>query len=112
MSLLDRGKELLVVRPMVKTKNEYGTWDLVPGPPVSVMAAVQPVTVEEVEAIGTTADTTKRVIGRGPWPGGLHSVIEWDGREWDQKGENRDYRMSPRTAHFDIIMVARSAEVK
>lgn len=112
MSLLDRKHQELKGFPQIKTKNAYGTWDLTDGPPFTFWASVQSVTVEEAAALNVSATTTKRCIGRGPWMGGTHTVIEWAGRRWDAKGEDREYLMSRRTEHFDIIIQAQTAEVK
>ena len=111
MSLLT-GKHTVTVTPKVKTRDQYGDWALTPGVPVQVRCSVQPVGAEEAEALGVQASTTNRVIGRGIWPGGVHSTVLWGGRSWDQHGEVRQYSMSPRTAHYDLIITARSAEVK
>jgi hypothetical protein len=75
------------------------------------------VSVEESDALGLQASTTFRVIGRGPWPGGLYSRIAWQQdpsaeREFDQVGEARIYSVRRRTAHFDVILKARGAEVR
>lgn len=115
MSLLDNGPHAVTVTVMTGTKNQYNGWDLTPaGDPISVSGvSVQPVTDEEVASSGGTIEiTSKRIIGRGPWPGGVHSVVHWNGRDWDQQGEARIYGMSERTGHFDVIVHSRSSEVK
>lgn len=115
MSLLDRGPHTVTVTPMVEVRDSMGT-TLEPGAPVTVQrVAVQPLSADEAEALGVQARTAYRVIGRGPWPGGINSSIRVDtgpyaGRVFDQDGEARIYGMSPRTAHFDVAMTARGAE--
>lgn len=116
MSLLDRGPHAVTVTPMVEVNDGMGS-TLEPGEPVPVpRVAVQPVSAEESEALGVQALTSYRVIGRGPWPGGMNSTVLVDagpfaGRVFDQSGEARVYGMSPRTAHFDVLMTARGAGV-
>jgi hypothetical protein len=106
VSLLDRGPHTLVVTPKVEVTDRYGGTTYVDGDPVTVRGSVQPVSTEETEALGVQVDTTYRFIGRD-WPGGIHSTVVWDGRNWDQQGEARRYGMSPRTAHVDVILTAR-----
>lgn len=113
MSILDRGKHSVTVVPQVTTTDEYGGIVTTDGPPVTVSGCqVQPTTAEESDSLGMQATTIYRVIGRGPWPGGIVSRVEWDGREWDQIGEARQYTNGRRTGHFDTLIRARSAEVK
>lgn len=117
MSLLDRGPHSVTVTPMVLVEDSMGS-TLEPGDPVPVeRVAIQPVATEEAEALGVQALTSVRVIGRGPWPGGINSRVRIDvgpyaGRVFDQSGEARFYGMSSRTAHFDAILTARGAEVR
>lgn len=115
MSLLDRGPHAVTVTPMVKVSDSMGT-TIEPGTPVAVdNIAVQPVSADEAEALGVQARTSYRVIGRGPWPGGINSTVRVDagpyaGRTFDQDGEARIYGMSPRTAHFDVLITSRGSE--
>ena len=115
MTLLDRGPHAVTVTPMVKVKDSMGT-SIEPGDPVPVAGvAVQPMDATEAEALGVQARTSYRVIGRGPWPGGINSTVRIDtgpyaGRTFDQNGEARIYGMSPRTAHFDVLITSRGAE--
>lgn len=115
MALIDNGPHAVTVTPMVTVKDSMGS-TTTPGAPVSVpRVAVQPVSAEEAESLGVQARTSYRVIGRGPWPGGINSTVTVDagpyaGRTFDQSGEARIYGMSPRTAHFDVLMTARGAE--
>lgn len=112
VSLLDRGVHEVVVTPRVKTVGEYGETVLADGLPVAVSGCqVQPVTAEEAESLNVSATTTYRVVGRGPWPGGLVSQVSWNGRLWDQVGEARVYTNGRRTAHFDAIIQARTTAV-
>lgn len=114
MSILDRGPHSVVVTPKVKVPNGYGENELADGDPVTVSGlSVQPVTAEELNAFGggMQAWTTRRIIGRGPWPGGIHSTIQFDGRTWEQFGEAEFYTTGRRTKHFSCMIRARFAEV-
>lgn len=110
MSLLINPPHTLVVTPVVASEDRYGGTVLTPGVPVTVRGSVQPVSAEEAESLGVQAATSYRFIGR-EWPGGVHSTAVWEGRTFDQQGEARRYSMSPRTAHVDVILTARSSEV-
>lgn len=117
MSLLDRGPHSVTVTPMVTVGDSMGT-TLQPGTPVAVEhIAIQPVSAEESEALGIAVSTSYRIIGRGGWPGGVHSRVLVDvgpnaGRTFDQHGDAREYGMSPRTAHFDVVIKSGSSEVR
>lgn len=117
MNLLSHGPHAVTVTPMVKITDSMGT-SIEPGEPIEVTrVALQPVEAAEAEALGVQALTTYRVIGRGQWPGGIDSTVRVDsgpyaGRQFDQSGEARLYGMSPRTAHFDVLITSRYAEVK
>lgn len=117
MSLLDRGPHSVTVTPMVEVEDSMGT-TIQPGTPVPLVGvAIQPVTAEESEALGVSVSTSYRIIGRSGWPGGVHSRVLIDvgpqaGRTFDQHGEARQYGMTQRTAHFDVIIKSGSTEVR
>lgn len=117
MSLLDNGPHTVTVTPMIETEDPFGsTVEL--GDPVEIPGvSVQPVEASEAESLGVQATTSYRVIGRSGWPGGVHSKVRIDvgpqaGRTFDQSGEARVYGMSRRTAHFDVLIVSGSSEVR
>lgn len=115
MSFLDRGPHTVVVTPKLKVLNRYNDYDLVDGIPVTVSGvSVQPVARRTLNSLGngTQVNSTHRIIGRGPWPGGVHSTIEYDGRVWDQSGEAEVHNTGWRTHHFTVLIRAQSAEVK
>lgn len=121
MSLLENGPHTVTVYPKVKTLSRYNSWDVVDGEPVVMhRVAVQPMGAsptkpvsEDVETdIADQIRTNLRVIGVGTWPGGPNSRVVVDGRDWDQKGEASVFTMSPRTAHWMVILQSRSVEVK
>ena len=112
MSLRFRQPHTIVVIPMVNVRDRYGDWALTRGTPVTVQCAVQPLESLEAQALDVQVTTTRRVIGFVDWPGGPKSIVQWDGREWDCEGEQRPYRMGRNTKHFDVLITARTAEVK
>lgn len=112
VSLLNSGPHTVTVTPVIKQKASNGAPRYVRGTPVTVShVMVQPMTASEVDGQVTAITTMYQVIGSGVWPGGPHSIVEWNGREWDQEGEARIYSVSPRTAHFDVMIRARDAQV-
>lgn len=50
--------------------------------------------------------------GKAVWPGGMHSIIEWEGVKYDQYGESARNDTGVRTAHTVVFMQSRSAVVK
>ena len=113
MSLLDSRRRSVTVHPQIKARDRYNAWELSDGPGVQVNVSVQPVDSTEIPLLdGEVVSTMRRIIGRGPWPGGVHSVVVIDGKRWEQVGEPRIYEMSNRTKHFDVLVKTNSAEVK
>jgi len=119
MSLLD-GPHTVIVTPMNRTKNAYGTYTLTRQTPVEVKrVAVDPFgagTYGTLEGSGADdGDFNDQLIirGRSKWPGGIRSIVEYEGREYDQVGEAKIFkRGSRRTHHFVVRIKARGAEVK
>ena len=117
MSLLDRGPFTVEVVTMTTVQDGMGS-TLVPSIPVTVTGLqMQPVSSEEADALGTTALTTFRLIGRGPWPGGPHSRVTVTGgphsvgRMFDQRGEARLYGNGRLTRHVDVLITAAGSEM-
>lgn len=105
MSLLSQPPHTVVVQPFTRVDGRYGdAWEPA-GDPVEVRCAVQPISAEEIERLGVQADTTMRILCR-EWPFGPHSLVTYNGREFEQVGEARQYRMSRRTAHDDVVIRA------
>ncbi|WP_461024676.1 hypothetical protein [Thalassiella azotivora] len=99
--------------PTVAGRDRYNAPTYTPGTPVEVRGVVQPVQADELQALGAAqTETVYRFIGRGPWPGGVHSTVTWDGREWDQLGEAKVYSTGRRTGHIDVLLRARTSEVR
>lgn len=110
LSLLDRGPHTLDVYPETTRTDDLGNVTAVPSAaPVRILAAVQPVTSDELSAAGQDLLTTYRVICRDA-PLGAWARIRWvdgGGTWWDVIGQPRRYGMSPRTGHIDAIIRAR-----
>lgn len=95
----------MTVQPHKVVAGRYGQ-DWVPdGDPVEQPCAVQPISAEEAERLGVHTETTMRIICRR-WPYGPHTLVVYNGREYEQVGEARQYRMSRRTAHDDVVIRA------
>lgn len=109
MSLLNSGPHSVIVTPKVTVRGSLGS-EQVDGEPVTVpRVAVQPTMIEEdLTSEGTSAASTYRLIGRGAWPGGPLSKVEVVSGPhlgtYDQDGPARVYGMSPRTAHYDVLL--------
>lgn len=105
----------VTVIPMVRTKNKYGTWDLDRGEPILVEGvSVQPFgggTVGNLETEDTIRDQFT-IRGTGTWPGGVKSIVIYEGVEYDQDGKAKDHRIGVNTRHFQVRIKARGAEVK
>lgn len=115
MSLLDNGPHKITVIPKLESDDGYGSITYEDGDPVDVWGSVQSLSASEAETMGVQAQNSKIFITRGPWPWALTSSIiwegaqgEWPGRKWDQQGEAKNYDMSPRTAHVDVIFTSRT----
>lgn len=117
MSLLD-GPHTVTVIPMQRVKNGYGTYDLVRQTPVPVKrVAVEPFnagTYGDVEDEDSGDFNDQSIVrGRGIWPGGIKSIVVFEGVEYDTVGLPKKYvRGSKRTHHFQVRIKQRSAEVK
>lgn len=122
MSLLSDGPHTIIVYPMVKTKNRYNAWELSKGAGITL----EGVTVQNygagslsgLESDDETAINDQKIV-RGSlseelphWPGGTHSIVEWEGVEYDCKGLAKEYIQGIRTKHFMVRLKRRGAEVK
>lgn len=108
MTLLDRGRDTVLIWPELATVDSYGTPRRVPGPvPYAVGGRVQPVSMADMPD-GQTA-TMYRFITRD-LPGGTWARVRWDGRDWDVVGEPRRSNGSDRTRHVSIMLRARTPQ--
>lgn len=116
MSILDTGPHTVHVRPMVPERTRYNTWKKVPGEPIEISGVmVQPFgggTMGNLEVEDQKVNDQFTVRGRGPWPGGVHSTIEWEGNLYDQIGVAKVHSIGQFTKHFQVRIAARGAEVK
>lgn len=115
MSLLDNGPHSVTVYPQVKVPQVNNSVVYVDGPPVVVSGLrIAPANAEERQVLGVQPGTTAVIRGRGPWPGGIHSQVQWRGRRWDQVGEVEvfDAGLTGRTHHIQVTIRARSAEAR
>jgi len=73
------------------------------GSPVQVRGNLHPASTDEIAAFGVqTADL--RRFHCLEWPGDSHSVITYDGRPWDVVAPPQHFDMSPRTAHWEVLI--------
>lgn len=110
--LLDRPRHSVTVTEVASTtENPYGGDQPVYTAPTSVKCTVVPVSApQEIANLGVQAITTYKIFAR-TWPGGIHSIITWNGRMFDQVGEAEFWDVSPRTSHYEVLMQARYTEV-
>lgn len=112
--------QTITVIPMVKVKNKYGTYDLERGEPIDIDGvSVQPFaggTVGNLESPdGTTVRdqyTVRGSLDNGGWPGGVKSIVIFEGEEFDQDGKPKIHKIGVNTQHFQVRIKARGAEVK
>lgn len=105
MSLLDRPPHFVEVQPHEPREDSYGeVWDPV-GPRVIVGGSLQPQTSTEEGAYDIRSLELYIFICRS-WPYGPHSRVYHEDQEYEQIGAPRRYRMSPKTAHDDVILRA------
>lgn len=104
------------VIPMIAEKTKYGTWKKVPGKPVELSGCtVQPFgggTQGNLETNDEKVNDQFVVRGHGTWPGGVHSLVEFQGETFDQVGKVKVHGIGQFTKHFQVRIGARGAEVK
>jgi hypothetical protein len=106
VSLIDRPPHLVTVQPRKKAEDpRYGDTWVDDGDPVEVACAVQPATSTEAVDLGLEITSLFTLIVRR-WPYGPHARVLFEGREFEQVGEVRRYRMSTRTSHDDVTLRA------
>lgn len=118
MSLITQGPHTVTVYPMVITgKTKYGTWKTTRGAGIVLdNVRVENHGAGSLSALesedGTTVNDQKKVKGALPWPGGTHSIVEFEGVEYDQVGLPKEYTQGERTQHYVVRLRRRGAEVK
>ena len=116
MSLL-KGQHTVTVTPMVPgPRDRYNVPTRVPGTPVVVtQVVIEPAKNASFAPAVSQDEVTTSVIERyelkttKPWPGGIHSRIEWNGEEYDQVAEAKPFLRGVRTKHWVVRIQARSA---
>ncbi len=105
MSLIDRGRERVVVYPLRDADDGYGGTQPGTGDPVTVWASVRPATGDEAGETGYLAGTDYRLTARslpaGPW-----SRVDWDGAVWSVVGEPQRLRGARRVT-YDTAVIRR-----
>lgn len=109
-SLLTRRPHTVTVIPQERTRDAHGAAVWTDLDPTEVHGTVQPLSANETYQLGLTAETVYRFLTVGPWPGGVHSRIEWDGREWVQVGEALHHTTGRLTRHVVVRFKAKGAE--
>lgn len=117
MSLLDNGPHTVTVIPRVAVKGTMGNTNYKDGVPVVIpRVSVQPLSSSERSELGISTSESYKVIGRGDWPGGALSKVRVNVGPvtgmFDQSGPARVHGMSPRTAHYNVVITARGSEAK
>lgn len=116
MILNGGGPHTVIVTPMVPEKTKYGTWKKRPGDPIKIDGCtVQPFGGGTQGNLETNDDSVRDqyvVRGRGTWPGGVHSTVEFEGEVLDQVGKVKVHGIGQFTKHFQVRLSARGAEVK
>ena len=119
MSAIDNGPDTVTVTTMVPAaeRDQYGNYKLVPGTPVTYTGvSVQPA---GLAAFGRAEDdgniNIDYVIYLGikkTWVGGPHSLVTWNGVQYDQVGVVKFYHRGRRTKHQEVKIKARGTAVK
>lgn len=118
MSLLDNGPHTVKVWVMEKHRTKYGTWQYTrPAEPLEIKnVTFQPTGGNSMTAFEAKDDKSVNdqniIRGPGIWPGGSHSIIEFEGIEYDQVGKPKQYSVGVRTKHFKVQCAVRSMEAK
>jgi hypothetical protein len=73
------------------------------GDRLPIRGNLQPLSSDEILANGLQNEITRRFSGR-TWPGDSTSLVYTDGWEWSPVGEPEHFGMSPRTAHYVVIL--------
>lgn len=115
MSLLDGPHTVTVIPMIIEGKTVYGTWKTVRGEGIEVpFVTVAPHgtgSFSDMESSNTINDQMS-VKGKGEWPGGVKSIVVFEGVEYDQEGLPKEFTRGVRTQHYVVRIKRRGAEVK
>ena len=108
MSLLDTGREVVLVYVEVETTDELGNKIMTPDfdNPIAVNGRWQSSTAEETADLGQQEQTVYRFISR-TFPAGAFGRVDFEGDEWDIIGAPRHRRGSSTTQHFTTYLKKR-----
>lgn len=110
MSAFDQHRVSVQLRKPKKTS--YGTTLVNDGDPISgVPCTVRFLSTSEVTSEGLVLFTYGRLIAR-EWPGDEHSLVTFQGRDYDTKGEPLTFDGSPATAHVEVSLVRVPANLR
>lgn len=118
MSALTNGPDTVICQPMVVVgKDRTGSNKLGPGTPHTYKGvSVQPA---GLAAFGSAernnvidADYIILKAELPAWVGGPHSIVTWNGEQYDQVGVVKRYGRGRRTRHEEIKLKARGTAVK
>lgn len=118
MSALNTGPDTVTVRTMiVVSKDRTGANVLGPGPSKTYTGvSVQPAGLSAFgKAEANNVIDADYVLYKGyepAWIGGPHSIVVWEGQEFDQVGIVKRYHRGRRTKHEVISLKARGTAVK
>lgn len=118
MSILDSGPHTVKVWVMDKRRTVYGTWQYTkPLTPIIISGVTfQPTGGNSMTAFeakdSKSVDDQNMVRGAGIWPGGSHSIIEFEDLEYDQVGKAKQYSVGARTKHYTVQCKLRGMETK
>lgn len=112
MSVVDRGRETVLVYPEVEIIDGRGNVGQ-RGPsdtPVTLRRCwVRPATAEESAVLGEQILTVYKVLTRTA-PAGAWSRVVWDGRDWDVVGEPLRHLGIPALDHVVVFIRARGPQ--
>jgi len=121
MSLLTNGPDTVICKPQVVVgKDRTGSNKLGPGPSKTYKGvSVQPAGLAafgraEDDRYGTQVNVDFVIIKAllPAWVGGPHSIVVWNGEEYDQVGVARTFGRGKATKHQEIKLKARGVAVR
>jgi len=111
VSLLDDGRDVILVYPEVEVDNGYGGTERVAGPtPTVITGRLQPVVTNDAVATGQIVNTAYRFITRSFPAGAWARITTPGGRPWDVIGEPLRRNGSDMTKHVTVLLRARAPE--
>lgn len=106
MSLLDRGRTLATVYPLVHVDDGYGGTQPGAGEPITMRVVVHPSSTKTEAGDGYLLEDTYTVTARS-LPDEVYEV-EFDGHTWHPEGAVRRFRAGSRATRHDALLVRRA----